>query len=132
MADPTYFNALFNEHEAEPAKLFFRDQEPLTVIVRSYLEGDGDVRLLIQARDGLNQQFVVSREGLSALAGGPATLKGFLRVDSEQPAIEVTAGGFHDDEAVRLTIDEDGPFEEQLLIHRNAVRRLADDPQDPS
>lgn len=109
MADLKYFDALFDEHGAEPAMLFFRDQEPLTVIVRSFLEGDDGVRLVIQASEGLNQQLMVSREGLSALAGGPATLKGFLLVDSEQPAVEVTAAGFHDDYSVRLTIDEDGP-----------------------
>jgi hypothetical protein len=132
MADLKYFNALFDEHGADPAMLFFRDQEPLTVIVRSFLEGDNGVRLLIQASEGLDQQLVVSREGLRALADEPATLKGFLLVDSEQPAVEVTAAGFHDDYSVRPTIDENGHLEEQLLIHRNAVRRLAEDPQSPS
>jgi hypothetical protein len=131
VADPRYFNALFEEHGAEPAEIFFRDHESVTVIVRSFLEGDEGIRLDIQAREGLHQQLVVARDGLRALATGSAKLEGLLLVDSEQPAVEVTAAGFHDGDGVRLTVDEDGPLEEQLLIHRNAVRRLADDPQDP-
>jgi hypothetical protein len=131
MADLRYFNALFEEHGAEPAELFFRDQESVTVIIRSFKEGNESIRLDIQAREGLHQQLVVSREGLRALANGAANLEGFLLVDSERPAVKVTATGLHDGDGVRLTVDEDGALEEQLLIHRNAVGRLADDPQDP-
>jgi hypothetical protein len=132
MADLRYFNALFDEHGAEPAMLLFRGQEAVTVIVRGFLEGDEGIRLVIQAREGLNQQLVVAREGLLALADGSANLTGYLLVDPEQPAVKVSASGFHDGDSVRLTVGEGGPHEEQLLLHRNAVRRLAEDPQDPS
>jgi hypothetical protein len=131
MAGLRYFNAVFDEHGAEPAEMLFRDKEPITVIVRAFVEGDEGVRLVIQAPEGLDQQLVVSRDGLRALPDRSAYLAGYLLVDPEQPAAKVVAAGFPDDISVRLTIDEGGPLEEQLLLHRNAVRRLAEDPQDP-
>jgi hypothetical protein len=129
MADLRDFNALFDEHGAEPAMLLFREK----VIVRGYRDGDESVRLIIQNADNVvTQQLLVPRQGLQALATGEATFEDCdLFVDAEQPAIRVTVTGFHDDAGVRLTVDEAGPLEEQLVIPRNAVLRLAEDPQDP-
>lgn len=82
MADLKYFNALFDEHAAEPGRLFRPEQNEVSVIVRSFLDGDATVRRIIQAGDeGVDQQLLVSRDGLRALADSPQTLEGYLFAD---------------------------------------------------
>ncbi|HEY6814765.1 MAG TPA: hypothetical protein VI168_04415 [Croceibacterium sp.] len=51
---------------------------------------------------------------------------------NESPVM-VIVRAFADDEAIRLTIeDRSGEINQQLLINRNALRHLADDPEETS
>jgi hypothetical protein len=51
---------------------------------------------------------------------------------NESPVM-VIVRAFADDEAIRLTIeDRSGEINQQLLINRNALRHLADDPEEIS